>query len=121
SSVAARYALLRARRISRRDADRAQRARASAERPGAVGCRRADRDRTRPQPARGQRSAAASGSGGRVLSAENSMRYSPMVERIAGRGSGAWSVHMEANRRCEAGEDIIFLTVGDPDQDPPAA
>ncbi len=48
------------------------------------------------------------------------MRYSPRVERVAGRGAGAWAVHTEARRRSEAGEDVIFLTVGDPDQDPPA-
>ena len=48
------------------------------------------------------------------------MRYSPLVERIARTGRGAWSVHGEAVRRRDAGEDIIFLTVGDPDQDPPA-
>jgi arginine:pyruvate transaminase len=48
------------------------------------------------------------------------MRFSSLVERVAGRGAGAWSVHLEARRRREAGEDIIFLTVGDPDQDPPA-
>jgi arginine:pyruvate transaminase len=29
-------------------------------------------------------------------------------------------VHIEARRRQAAGEDIIFLTVGDPDQEPPA-
>jgi arginine:pyruvate transaminase len=49
------------------------------------------------------------------------MRYAPLVQRIAGRGAGAWDTHIEAHRRQEAGEDIIFLTVGDPDQDPPAA
>jgi len=49
------------------------------------------------------------------------MRYSPLVDRIAGSGSGAWAVHIEARRRLEAGEDIIFLTVGDPDQAPPTA
>jgi len=49
------------------------------------------------------------------------MRYSPLVERITGRGAGAWSIHVEARRRRDAGEDIIFLTVGDPDQEPPAA
>jgi arginine:pyruvate transaminase len=48
------------------------------------------------------------------------MRYSPLVERIAGKGRGAWAVHAEAARRRDAGEDITFLTVGDPDQDPPA-
>jgi arginine:pyruvate transaminase len=49
------------------------------------------------------------------------MRYSPLVDRVAGRGSGAWAVHIEARRRAAAGEDVIFLTVGDPDQAPPAA
>jgi len=48
------------------------------------------------------------------------MRFAPLVERVAGRGSGAWAVHIEARRRQEAGEDVIFLTVGDPDQDAPA-
>jgi arginine:pyruvate transaminase len=49
------------------------------------------------------------------------MRFAPLVERVAGRGSGAWTVHIEARRRQEAGEDVIFLTVGDPDQEAPAA
>ena len=49
------------------------------------------------------------------------MRYAPLVERIAGRGAGAWSVHFDAVRRREAGDDVILLTVGDPDQDPPQA
>src|SRR5207237_8456308 len=47
------------------------------------------------------------------------MRFSPLVERVAGRGSAAWDVHVEARRRQQQGEDIIFLTVGDPDQEPP--
>src|SRR5436190_7496598 len=47
------------------------------------------------------------------------MRFSPLVERVAGRGSAAWDVHVEARRRQQAGEDVIFLTVGDPDQAPP--
>lgn len=49
------------------------------------------------------------------------MRFAPLVERVAGRGAGAWAVHIEARRRQEAGDDVIFLTVGDPDQDPPGA
>lgn len=47
------------------------------------------------------------------------MRFSPLVERVAGRGAGAWDVHIEATRRREAGHDVIALTVGDPDQAPP--
>jgi arginine:pyruvate transaminase len=47
------------------------------------------------------------------------MRFSPLVDRISSRGVGAWSVHMEAARRREAGHDVIVLTIGDPDQAPP--
>ena len=47
------------------------------------------------------------------------MRFSPLVDRISARGAGAWRIHMEAARRREAGHDVIFLTVGDPDQAPP--
>jgi arginine:pyruvate transaminase len=50
---------------------------------------------------------------------ETTVRFSPLVDRISGRGAGAWSVHMEAARRREAGHDVIVLTVGDPDQAPP--
>src|SRR5579863_2095863 len=52
---------------------------------------------------------------------DSGMRYSPLVERIAGSGAGAWAIHSEAVRRRDAGDDIIFLTVGDPDQEPPGA
>ncbi len=47
------------------------------------------------------------------------MRFSPLVDRITGRGAGAWSIHMEAARLRDQGQDVIFLTVGDPDQAPP--
>jgi arginine:pyruvate transaminase len=47
------------------------------------------------------------------------MLFSPLVDRISGRGAGAWTVHIEAARRRDAGQDVIFLTVGDPDQSPP--
>jgi arginine:pyruvate transaminase len=47
------------------------------------------------------------------------VRFSPLVERVAGRGAGAWSIHMEAARLRDQGQDVIFLTVGDPDQAPP--
>jgi arginine:pyruvate transaminase len=47
------------------------------------------------------------------------VRFSPLVDRIAGRGAGAWSIHMEAARLRDQGQDVIFLTVGDPDQAPP--
>jgi arginine:pyruvate transaminase len=47
------------------------------------------------------------------------VRFSPLVDRISATGTGAWSVHMEAARRREAGHDVIVLTIGDPDQAPP--
>jgi arginine:pyruvate transaminase len=49
------------------------------------------------------------------------VRFSPLVDRIAGEETGAWRVHAEGVRRREAGHDVIFLTVGDPDQAAPEA
>jgi arginine:pyruvate transaminase len=49
------------------------------------------------------------------------VRFSPLVDRIAGEQTGAWRVHQEAIRRREAGHDVISLTVGDPDQAAPQA
>jgi arginine:pyruvate transaminase len=49
------------------------------------------------------------------------VRFSPLVDRIAGEENGAWRVHAEGVRRREAGHDVIFLTVGDPDQAAPIA
>ena len=47
------------------------------------------------------------------------MRFSPLTDRIAGRGAGAWAVHIEARRLEAAGVEVILLTVGNPDQAPP--
>ena len=47
------------------------------------------------------------------------MRFSPLVDRIAFRGAATWAVHMEGARMRDAGQDVIILTVGDPDQPPP--
>jgi arginine:pyruvate transaminase len=49
------------------------------------------------------------------------VRFSPLVDRIAGEETGAWRVHAAGVRRREAGHDVIFLTVGDPDQAAPEA
>src|SRR5271169_6809977 len=46
------------------------------------------------------------------------MRFSALTERVAGTGAGAWAIHQEAMRLRDAGADVIFLTVGDPDQPP---
>src|SRR5207253_3523887 len=116
-------------RVAAGDARRAGRAGPSACRAARLGRGRADRDRPRPAPLRRQRPAPPGGIGCRVLTLgltpradeEIAMRYAPLVDRVAGRGAAAWSIHIEARRRQEAGEDIIFLTVGDPDQAPPEA
>jgi arginine:pyruvate transaminase len=47
------------------------------------------------------------------------IRFSPLVERVAGEGMGAWAINDAARRRRAAGEDVIILTIGDPDQAPP--
>lgn len=49
------------------------------------------------------------------------MRFSALVERMAGPETGARSLYDSARRRRAAGEDVIMLTIGDPDQPPPAA
>lgn len=43
------------------------------------------------------------------------MRYSRLTERIAGEGAAAWHIHNRALARQANGEDIIVLSVGDPD------
>src|ERR1700722_5041700 len=47
------------------------------------------------------------------------MQYSPLVKRIAGEGADAWVIHYSARAAQERGEDVILLSVGDPDLDTP--
>jgi arginine:pyruvate transaminase len=47
------------------------------------------------------------------------VQFSSRVGRIGGKGAGAWAIHFAALKQRAAGRDIIFLTVGDPDQPPP--
>ena len=47
------------------------------------------------------------------------MKFSRLTERIGGEGARAWAVHSEAMRRRRAGEQIIVLSVGEPDFDTP--
>jgi arginine:pyruvate transaminase len=47
------------------------------------------------------------------------MKYSNLVERISGEGADAWTVHTLARSARERGEDVILLSVGDPDIDTP--
>jgi arginine:pyruvate transaminase len=43
------------------------------------------------------------------------MRFSPFVERISGQGVAAWDIHHAAFEAQRQGEDVIILSVGDPD------
>jgi arginine:pyruvate transaminase len=49
------------------------------------------------------------------------MKFSKLVGRISGDGADAWKTHYLASRARERGEDVILLSVGDPDLDTPAA
>ena len=49
------------------------------------------------------------------------MKFSPLVERIRGEGSDAWKTHYEAAAARERGEDVIILSIGDPDINAPRA
>ena len=48
-------------------------------------------------------------------------RLSPLAARIGGAGAEAWEIHSQAVRRQAAGDDVIALTIGDPDFDTPPA
>lgn len=43
------------------------------------------------------------------------MKYSNLVERLQGRRTTAWEIHQAAVQASERGEDVIVLSVGDPD------
>ncbi|HSH40741.1 MAG TPA: aminotransferase class I/II-fold pyridoxal phosphate-dependent enzyme [Arenicellales bacterium] len=47
------------------------------------------------------------------------MKFSSLVDRIAGEGAAAWDLHAEAAAALDRGEDVILLSVGDPDLDTP--
>jgi aspartate/methionine/tyrosine aminotransferase len=43
------------------------------------------------------------------------MRFSGLVDRIAGEATDAWDLHFVASQAKRRGEDAIILTIGDPD------
>ncbi len=47
------------------------------------------------------------------------MRFSSRVQRIGGDGARAWEIHFRAVERLRQGDDIVVLSVGDPDFDTP--
>jgi arginine:pyruvate transaminase len=48
------------------------------------------------------------------------MKYSNLVERLQGRRTSAWEIHRVAQQALANGEDVIVLSVGDPDFATPA-
>ncbi len=46
--------------------------------------------------------------------------FSPLVDRVAGRGAEGWAVDAAATKAKARGEDVVILSVGDPDFDTPA-
>ncbi len=49
------------------------------------------------------------------------MRYASITDRLAHLGSGRWALHLTARRMKAAGEEIIELTIGEPDVAPDKA
>jgi aspartate/methionine/tyrosine aminotransferase len=49
------------------------------------------------------------------------MKFSTLVEHIAGEGADAWMIHYAARAAKERGEDVIVLSIGDPDLETPSA
>lgn len=49
------------------------------------------------------------------------MRYAPVTDRLQGLGSAKWAVHAKARQMKADGEEIIELTIGEPDVPTPDA
>lgn len=49
------------------------------------------------------------------------MRYAPITEWLSSLGSDRWALHIAARRRAASGEQIIELTIGEPDIAPDPA
>ena len=45
----------------------------------------------------------------------DSLTTSALVDRLTGLGEDKWAVHFEARRRIANGDDVIELTIGEPD------
>jgi arginine:pyruvate transaminase len=48
------------------------------------------------------------------------MKFSPLVDRIKGESVAAWTIHGEAREAQLRGEDVIVLSIGDPELESPA-
>ena len=43
------------------------------------------------------------------------MKYAPVTDRLAGLGGAKWQIHARARAMKQAGEQVIELTIGEPD------
>jgi arginine:pyruvate transaminase len=48
------------------------------------------------------------------------MKFSPLVDRVKGESVAAWTIHYQAREAQARGEDVIVLSIGDPDLETPA-
>ena len=53
--------------------------------------------------------------------AETSLSTASITDRLADLGGARWAIHFESRRRIAAGQDIIKLTIGEPDVPTPPA
>jgi arginine:pyruvate transaminase len=49
------------------------------------------------------------------------MKLAKIAENVQGLGAEKWAVHLEGRRLAATGEDLIFLSIGEPDAAPPKA
>lgn len=49
------------------------------------------------------------------------MKYATVTERLVGLGGAKWELHLKAREKVAAGEDVIELTIGEPDVPVPDA
>jgi arginine:pyruvate transaminase len=49
------------------------------------------------------------------------MKYAAVTERLAGLGGAKWEVHAKAKAMIASGQDVLLLTIGEPDVPPPPA
>lgn len=49
------------------------------------------------------------------------MHYASISDRLDGLGASKWAVHVTGKQRAARGDDLIFLSIGEPDLAPPAA
>lgn len=50
---------------------------------------------------------------------DQALKFSSLVERVADEGGDPWALHWQARHAAQRGEDVIVLSVGDPDLDTP--